>query len=495
MERKELDFNLLKRRILGSIGALLGRTALVQAVGLVAFGVLTVYLEPQEIGVFIVVSALMRFFWLFSDLGLGASLIQKKEVLKEEELKTVFTLQVVIVGFLSLLGFTSRELVASIAGFGEQGVFLYTSLLVAFFLSSFKTVPSVLLEREVRFHKLVVPQIGEQLFFHLTVAILAVAGFGVDSYSFAVLVSALAGLPIYYLVSPWRPGVYFSRQVASDLLSFGVFFQGKTVLAAVKDDLLMFFIRAAGFLTFVEFGFIGWAQRWAFAPFRFAVESVTKVAFPAFSRVQKEKEVLRSGLEKSLFFVSFFILPILVGLVFGIFKTVDFFPQYEKWRPALVSLCFFAGNAAISSWSGILVNVLDATGRVKTTLGLMSLWTLLVWFLTISFINYFGFNGFAAASFLVTLSIVLTIYLVKQSVEFSFLKSVFRPVVGVAGMALTLLFLKEWADSFGKLFVLELLSGAVYLAIVGVLYGRGIIYTLLLYRKLLVGFFNKRREA
>lgn len=469
MEIEEIDLNLLKKRVLGSVGALIGRTIIVQFIGLAAFGVLTVYLEPSEIGIFIAVSALMRIFWLFSDFGLGASLIQKKGQLEPEELKMAFTLQLILAGVISAAGFLGRDWIFDLAGFGGQGKFLYFALLAAFFLSTFKTIPSILLEKTVRFHKLIIPQTVEQLVFHILVVFLAIAGFGINSYSWAVLVSSLAGVPLYYLVSPWRPGLAFDWPAARRLLSFGILFQGKTFLAAIKDDLLIFFVKAANLLSFTELGYIAWGQKWAFAPYRFTVDSVTKVAFPAFSKIQENRAVLREGIEKSLFFVSFFVLPILAGLVFGVFKIVEFFPKYAKWEPALISLCFFAGNAAISAWSGILVNVLDATGRVKTTLGLMAMWTSLIWILTIGLIYKFGYNGFALASFLVTLTIAATVYLLKQTIEFSFIKHVWKPAAAAAVMTGVLRVFEGLTVNVGRLMAVEFFGGIIYLTVMIVL--------------------------
>lgn len=81
----------------------------------------------------------------------------------------------------------------------------------------------------------------------------------------------------------------------------------------------------------------------------------------------------------------------------------------------------FSLNALVSSMSGILVNVLDATGRVKTTLKLMILWTILTWIFTWIGIFIFGYNGVAIASFIITLTIFITIRLVKEKFNFVFI--------------------------------------------------------------------------
>ena len=123
--------------------------------------------------------------------------------------------------------------------------------------------------------------------------------------------------------------------------------------------------------------------------------------------------------------------------------------------------------------SGVLVNVLDATGRVKTTLKLMVLWTILTWILTPAAIYLWGYNGVAIASFMVTLTIGVTVYLVKKVVQFDFIKSIYKPIFATLIMAifnygLSLLIL----NSLISLFFVIILGGLVYLSLIYLIAGR-----------------------
>ena len=73
---------------------------------------------------------------------------------------------------------------------------------ISLFLSSLKTVPSVILEREIQFNKLIIPQIVESLVFNIILIASVLLGRGIDSYSLAFFVSGLIGIPFYYYVSP-----------------------------------------------------------------------------------------------------------------------------------------------------------------------------------------------------------------------------------------------------------------------------------------------------
>lgn len=439
-ETKNMDLEEIKKRTIRSIVALTGRTVFLQATNLVAFFLLGIFLSPSAVGIFIAVSALIRIFTMFTDLGLGAALIQKKEDLDKKDLETAFTLGEILVVTVVMLGFLLIPLVSRFANLDGQGIFLYKVLLITLFISSLKVLPSILLERKLAFETQTIPQIIEALVFNFLVVLLAYKNFGVASYAWAILVSALIGLPIYYLVSPWKISLGLSKEKIKHLLSFGVAYQGKSVLAVVKDDLLTFFLT--GIVGTTGIGYWGWAQRWAYPPFRLIVDSVIKVTFPAYSRIQHDREILRTGIEKSLFAVSFVLFPVLTIMAFLIGPAMQIIPKYAKWEPALISFYFLCAGAAISALSNILINALDATGGVKTTLGLMGMWIVLTWFSTLALVAKFGFTGISIASFLVSLTIVLTIYLTKRVIKFSFVGSVYKPVIGCLGTGAGLYFLK-----------------------------------------------------
>lgn len=421
----------IRNRTIRSIIALTGRTVFLQLVAFGAFFLLGIFLPPSALGIFIAVSALMRIFNFFTDLGFGAALIQKKEELEEADLKTAFTLQEIAVVFAIVLGLLATSKIKSYLGLDQQGVFLYYVLLFSLFLSSLKTIPSILLERHLAFERQIIPQIVEAIVFNIIVVVMAYKGFGVSAYSWAVLLSALVGLPIYYLISPWKVGLGIAANRARQLFSYGFLFQSKSILAVIKDDLLTLFL--GGIVGTTGIGYWGWAQRWAYSPFRLIVDSATKVTFPTYSRLQHDSEALRKGIEKSLFSIATILFPVLTMASVLMSRLVTIIPKYSKWEPALPSFYFLCATAAISGLSSILVNALDATGRVKVTLGLMVMWIILTWISTIYFVGRFGFTGIAVASFVVSLTLIITIILVKRAINFSFVRQVFPAVVGSIG--------------------------------------------------------------
>src|SRR3989344_7544028 len=293
---KDLEF--IKKKAISGIVTFTLRTFFIQIFTFIATFILTVIIDPAVFGIFFVVSAFINLFIYFSDIGLAAALIQKKQDLTKEDLSTTFTIQQLIIVTLVSVGFIFSTKIAHFYHLDTQGLLLLRVLIFSLFLSSLKTIPSILLERKLNFTRLVIPQIAENIVFYTTAIILAMQGFGISSFTYAVLLRGIVGIVVVYTVSPWMPSFKFDRAIAKKLVSFGVPFQVNSILALLKDDLLIIILGKV--LPFAQLGYIGWAQKWAFTPLRFFMDNVIKVTFPSYSRLQENKEHLEKAINKSL---------------------------------------------------------------------------------------------------------------------------------------------------------------------------------------------------
>ena len=422
---EELDIALITRRSIHGVFALVSRTFVITLISSAVSLILPALLGASSYGVYFLVTAIIAFLQYFSDIGLAAALIQKKEKLTDDDLKTTFTIQQGMVLSVVIIVFLLSPWLSHVYKLDVKATHLMQALVFAFFLSSLKTIPSILLERELRFDKLVVPQVVESLVFNLVVLVCAIKGYGVDSYTYAVLSRGICGLVAVYAVSPWRMQIGFSKEIAKKLLSFGIPFQMNSFLALIKDDLLV--VYAGSVLTHAQLGYIGFAQKLAFMPLRLIMDNVIRITFPSFSRLQHDKESLSTAIEKSVFASVSFIFPALVGLVVTAPYFIRFVPKYHIYTPIVFSLLLFAINAALSAITTPLVNALNAIGKIKLTLGFMVFWTVLTWVLTPALMNLYGFNGFALASAIISGSIVGVIYFTKKYIAFNVFDTVFFP--------------------------------------------------------------------
>lgn len=467
----EVDSALIKHRSLVGVVSLISRSFVVQAVALASNLLLTIFLDPKAFGIFFLVSAFINFFSYFSDVGLAAALIQKREKATQEDLRTTFTVQQILVVMLLVVIFALSSVVRRWYNLDQAAIFLLYALGLSFFLSSLKTIPSIILERDLKFNLLVIPQILETLVFNITAVYLAWRGFGLASFTWAVLARGIIGLFSMYLISPWKVGLAFSRSSLSRLLRFGVPYQANTMMAVVKDDLMTIFLGTVVGPT--GLGYLGWAKKWAEQPLRFLMDNVSKVVFPAFARMQEDKENLKRAVEKSLFFLTFLTFPVLVGFSVLASDLVKIIPRYLKWQPALLALYLYCFNSAWATVSTSMTNLLNSIGLIRKTFKLMVMWLVLTWvFMPLLGLKY-GYNGVAFASAIIALSSLAAIYLAKKQVGFDLVFSVVKPLASSLLMGVLIYFFRPFIFSPSFSVILRVLLGAAcYLSISYLLIGK-----------------------
>jgi O-antigen/teichoic acid export membrane protein len=457
----EISLEAVKSRAVKGVVVLTGRTFILSVLSLIATAFLTVFLEPSEFGVFWIVSAIVNFLAYFSDVGLAAALIQKKEAPNEKDLRTTFFVQQVLVLTLLLVLFFSTPVLTRIYNLSPEGKFLLYSLGISLLFSSLKTIPSILLERKLEFGRLVIPQVLENLAYNVVAVGLAWSGFGITSFTLAVLARGAVGLVAIYILMPWLPGIAFSRQSLKKLLSFGVPYQANALLATIKDDGLTAVL--GGILGASGLGYLGWAQKWAYTPLRFFMDHVLKVTFPAFARMQDAKDELARSVTRSIFFICFLVFPTVVGLLILAPILIKIVPRYEKWTPALIALGLISINTIFAAVTTQLTNLLNSIGEIKTTFKLMVMWTVLTWLLVPVLAIKYGVNGAAAGYALVGTSSVVAIYVARRFVSFSLLESAGRPLAATLVMAMTLLIARSFLPvTFLSVWVLIFLGAVIY---------------------------------
>jgi len=465
----KIDLSEIKRKsFLGAV-ALTGRTFLLQIIALAATLILTILLDPTVFGIFFVVTAVVNFLNYFSDIGLAAALIQKQTEPDATDYKSTFTLQQILVITAVVVASFLTPVIGRIYNFGDSGLFLFRALIIAFFLSSLKTIPSVMLERELEFGKLVWPQIVETVVYYLTAIILAFLGLGIVSFAWAAIFRGISGVIALYLVKPWIPQIGLSKSSIRSLLTFGVPYQGNALLALIKDDLVIAYLGTI--LPFAAIGYIGWAKKWAEIALRLIMDNIIKVTFPTFSRLQHDREFLKNAINKSLKVLTLFTLPIAIGMVFMVRPLIEIIPRYEKWQPALLSFYLFTFSAVLATLSSPLVNALNAIGKVKYTFYLMLLWTVLTWITVPILVNLYGFNGVAIAAFIIGITSLIPLFIVKKFVPISLFDQIIVPLKGSLLLGCVLIIFKI------------LISNAAAYLVLGTLAG-GLIYSVYCYKNL-----------
>ncbi|MFA6518429.1 MAG: oligosaccharide flippase family protein [Candidatus Shapirobacteria bacterium] len=403
----EINTSEITRKATSSVIFLSLRNFGLQAVSLVGFFILTLLLGTGEVGLFAIVAESVAIFAYFSDVGLASALIQQKKPISQIQLRTTFFIQQSLVIIALLIVLYSYPKLAVAKNYGLPETLILTALCFSFLTASLKTIPSVLLERHLNFKTISLVDIVENVSFYLVAVIFALLGFGVYSYAIATVVRSALGLFLIYHYQPWPIGISFSLHTAKKLFRYGIPFQFNSLIAMAKDRLST--IVVAGILGRVEFGFLSWSQKGPRIPLSF-MDAVMRVTFPAFSRLRQQPELLKRSLEKSVFFIAYFVFPLMSLLVLVAPHFIDLIPKYNKWQPALLPMYLFCLNYSIAAITTPITNAFNATGKIFLTSKFMIMWTVLTWIFYPLLTAKFGFVGTAIAALIVSSSSFIVWY-------------------------------------------------------------------------------------
>ncbi len=433
---ESIDLEHLKSRAFKGVFTLTFRRLILKVFDTVAVIFLARALSTSAYGIFGIVSFIVfTFLSFFSDVGFGAALIQKKEEITQEDAETTFTIQQLLVTALLAAAWIAAPYLAGAYNLGAQGVWLIRVLSLSLFVTSFKTIPSIMLERQLKFDILIIPDIVESLTYDAIAVVMALSGYGVWSLVIAVVVRSVVGAVTLNLLRPWKIGWHISRTSAHELLHFGVPYQLNSALSLLKDNITPTVI--AFWFGPAAVGFVTLAENIATRPMEI-IDIVSRVMFPAYSRIQHDKPRIKRWIEKSVSFMAYIYMPMIAGLLIvapGILQYL-YADKSAKWLPALPTLLLFLAGAFPIIVTTTYTNALYALGRPKIVLLFMVVYTAMTWGLGLPLIHRYGFVGIAIAGLIITYTTLpFVVYAMNRVVHVETWNSVKKPLYAALVMS------------------------------------------------------------
>ncbi len=471
----EINLDTVKKRAVTGVAILTGRRLFSSVLSTIALGVLWAYLGPGEWGVFLTVQAAVNFLSYFADIGLGAALIQKREKPTKEDYGTVFVTQEILVASVVMILFLISPLLARTHSLTTEGRNLLYALNLAFFLASLKNIPTIILERRLDFGKLAIVSMVEETLYSFSLVFFARSGFGISTFTYSVLLRGVVGVFLIYILQPWRPVFSFSKTAFKGLLKYGVPYQFNSFIATIKDDGLTLVL--GGILGPYSLGIFGYAKKIADYPLRFFMDSVNKVTFPAFSRMQDNKVELANALTRSIFFICALVFPSIIGLLLLFPNLISIIPRYEKWSPAYIPLIILSVSTVWSASTTQLTNLLASIGKIKTVVKLMVMWATLSWLLIPLLSKTWGVNGTAIGYSLVASSSIVVLIITRKIVNWSIKDAIGIPLLASSAMAIILSLSKLilTSNNIPNFIVLIAIGALVYCLVLYLLMGEKIV--------------------
>lgn len=380
-----------KRRAARGVVLLLLRTGVVQVITLGGTIVLLRILTPEDLGTFAVLSFALAFFQFFGDAGLAGALVQSREEPSEQARRTVFTVHVVLAVALVVLVWVLSPAVALVWPKLPPGsALLLRAMSLSFLLTMVRVVPSIQLERRLRFGAIAVAEVVQVGAFYGVACLCALSGLGDWTWPAAVLAQAAAGSLVVFAASPWWPRFGLEREPLRAMLRFGLPFQAKNFIGFANGAVTPLFAGAV--LGPAAVGLIGWGQQLAYLPLRL-VEAIARVSFPLYARMQFEPAALARVVERSLQFAAFGVFFSTAILLTGgaQITTIVFSAQ---WLPGLLALYAFSAVLVVGFVSPVIGAAFDALGRPGIVARLSAAWTLLNWIVVPLTTWRWGMSGF-----------------------------------------------------------------------------------------------------
>ena len=160
-------------------------------------------LEPADFGYYAVALLVLALSTTIGEGGVAASIVREHSSPTEAEACTAFTFQLSVTSAIALAGFALAPVLRDV-GLSSEGTRLVSLALLSPVLASFKSVPTIQLERELRFGTIGAASAVEVVTFNVVAVTLASAGLGVISLGVGLVAGAVLGATWMLVVSPGR---------------------------------------------------------------------------------------------------------------------------------------------------------------------------------------------------------------------------------------------------------------------------------------------------
>ena len=359
-------------------------------------------LVPSDYGLMALSSVVVSIFAGIAELGLGASLIQARNVM-QSDLARVAGALLILHGACAAIVCVGAPLFAQ--AFGNPRLELIVQVSSAqFLLGALAAIPEALAYRDLRFRWLAATDIVSGLLTSAATLALALSGAGV----WALVLGSLAGYSVRTAMLILggrfvRPS--FTLRGIGQFVRFGGAWSAARFAwqLTYQADVLI----AGRFLGQGAVGIYAVAAQLANLPLQKAMGIVNQVAFPAIAKLQEELPRMRRRMLDAIRLLGSCAIPILWGVGAVAPEFVDVILG-DQWQPVILPLQLIAIVAPLRILATLFATAISALGRADVELG-NTLVSLVVFVAAFLIGVRWGVDGLAGAyAGAVTLSWLLT---------------------------------------------------------------------------------------
>jgi O-antigen/teichoic acid export membrane protein len=434
--------------------------AVLAAVNLLKSVVLARLLTPEVFGLMALASVAIRTIETFTRPGIAQALIARRGQF-EEVSDTAFTMLVARGVMLAIAMAVAAPWVATFFEADDLKPVLQVLSLV-FVIGSFANINTISRQRELEFRRLT--YLSQATTLAGTVVTIA-AAYWLRSV-WALVIGQIATVSINVGLSYWllggRPRFGFDRRVARDLLAYGKFITGSSIVLFVANEVDS--ATVGKILGPEQLGYYAMAMTTATMVTANLSKAASSVMMPAYSKFQTDIPALRNAYLRTLSLVMLVVLPTSLGLI-AVAEPLVRVVFGERWMPTVVPLqilAVFGFVRALVSFNGYLFEGMGLPG-VPFKLGLLRVAVILP--LLLPMIHEFGLAGAAVTVATgIACQWLFGLYYLRKHVGIvpsHLAKAIWRPFWTSTGMVLAVVGLMHVVDAHTVVGLLAVVAGGV----------------------------------
>lgn len=394
-----------------------------QGTGFIVTMVLARLLEPSDFGLIAMLMVVVGIAQVFTDVGLGGALIQRRNALPVHY-SSVFYFTLFVAAVLSLVTFFSAELIADFYS-NPKLVPLTQTISVLFIISALSSVQAIRLRKYLKYGLLTKAGFISSLLSGVIGITLAFTGAGVWALVAQIIFQGVFYNIILWKYRDWTPELIFSFTALRQLWGFGF----RMFLSNLLDAIYMRidFLIIGKIFSAATLGYFQRAKQFNTLIIQYSSGSLMSVMFPILSKVQDDLARFRRIVFKALNILSFVIFLLLGGLYLSSQELIIFLFS-DKWLPSVRYLELLLLSGFGYPLSALLVNILSSRGNSKAFLKLEVIKKII---LTLNLFNavYYGIEIYLYGLVIVSLvSVFLNILFASKELKVGMLNFI-KPIL------------------------------------------------------------------
>jgi O-antigen/teichoic acid export membrane protein len=354
-------------------------TIAVVSVQVIQLLVVSRYLAPKDFGLVAIVTTIIFFMRSFSDMGVSAAVIHKKEI-TDDQFSSLFWLNIFVGILLFIISIIFSFFIGKVF---KEDILKEIFLVIAstFLIIPFGALFQIILQKNFKFEVLAVQEISASIIGGFLTVIMAVYGYGYWSLIFGYMINTIVRTIVVFIRGRKYVQIKFLFdyiQIKS-FINFGLFQMGERSVNFLNERLDQLLIGY--FLGPVQLGYYSFAYNLVSQPITVLNPIFTKVAFPLFAKLQDNKDLLKKTYLKLIKIITIINAPLLLGLLLEAPLLIPIFFG-SKWNNSILIiqiLCIVSLFKVINNPTGSLILAVG-----KANIGFY--WNLAVMLLTIPFI-------------------------------------------------------------------------------------------------------------